>query len=53
MGIHISRIKSLKLDNWEHCHVQTMESNGNNRSNDYYEQHVPSYYRKPGPNDPQ
>ncbi|KAH9422856.1 hypothetical protein DERP_008119 [Dermatophagoides pteronyssinus] len=52
MGIHISRIKSLKLDNWEISHVQTMENNGNCRSNVYYERHVPLYYRRPNPHDP-
>lgn len=53
MGIHISRIKSLKLDNWEISHVQTMENNGNCRSNVYYERNVPLYYRRPNPHDPQ
>ncbi|KPM07039.1 arf-GAP with dual PH domain-containing 2-like protein [Sarcoptes scabiei] len=52
MGIEISRIKSLKLDNWDSSHVKTMEEHGNLLSNAYYEKHVPLYYRKPNSNDP-
>ncbi|KAH9389845.1 hypothetical protein TYRP_007392 [Tyrophagus putrescentiae] len=52
IGIHISRIKSLKLDNWDQSHVATMEANGNALINDYFEKHVPAYYRRPSPSDP-
>ncbi|KAI2797926.1 hypothetical protein BLOT_014778 [Blomia tropicalis] len=52
IGIHISRIKSLKLDNWDQAHVDTMEVNGNLAVNKEYEKHVPPYYRRPSPNDP-
>ena len=53
IGIHISRIKSLKLDNWEQAHVTTMEEQGNRKINEHFEKNVPPYYRRPNPNDPQ
>ncbi|CAG2108265.1 unnamed protein product, partial [Medioppia subpectinata] len=51
IGIHVSRIKSLKLDNWDQSQVIIMEENGNILSKKLYEKHLPLYYRKPHPND--
>ena len=33
--------------------MATMEANGNALINDYFEKHVPAYYRRPSPSDPQ
>ncbi|CAO1632300.1 unnamed protein product [Parajaminaea phylloscopi] len=36
MGTHISKVKSLTLDEWNREQVECMKSLGNARSNDYY-----------------
>ncbi len=53
IGIHVSRIKSLKLDNWDQSQVIIMEENGNIMSKKLYEKYLPIYYRKPQSEDPQ
>ncbi len=49
----MSRIKSLKLDNWDQSQVIIMEENGNVMSKKLYEKYLPLYYRKPQSEDPQ
>lgn len=68
LGSHISRVKSIKLDNWDRTQVTRclqmraiahvllqvagMEEVGNEKAREIYEKHVPIYYRRPRPNDP-
>lgn len=51
MGSHISRIKSVKLDNWDRTQVSCMEENGNEKVRLVYEKHLPEYYRRPKQSD--
>ncbi|RWS25323.1 arf-GAP with dual PH domain-containing 2-like protein [Leptotrombidium deliense] len=53
LTVSISRVKSLKLDNWDQCHVVTMEENGNKAAKALYEKCVPPYYRRPKHDDVQ
>ena len=46
MGAHISKIKHLKLDQWEDAQVTRMKEVGNLNSKLKYEQWVPPSYRK-------
>ena len=47
LGSHISRVKSLCLDNWDKMQVMTMEQMGNAKANLFYLQHLPIYWRIP------
>lgn len=47
LGAHISKIKSVKLDNWDRTQVSMMEDVGNEKANCQYEQYLPNYYRRP------
>ncbi|KAK0043798.1 arf-GAP with dual PH domain-containing protein 1 [Biomphalaria pfeifferi] len=47
LGSSQSRIKSIRLDNWDRDQVQVMEMIGNNKAKEKYEMHVPSYYKRP------
>nr|NP_001071906.1 zinc finger protein [Ciona intestinalis]XP_018673381.1 zinc finger protein isoform X2 [Ciona intestinalis]BAE93292.1 zinc finger protein [Ciona intestinalis] len=53
LGTHVSRVKSCRLDQWADEAVQFMCENGNESVNVVLERHVPIYYRKPVPTDPQ
>jgi len=53
MGAHISKIKHLKLDQWEDSQVARMREVGNHKSKLKYEQWVPSSYRKVTSSTPQ
>ncbi|KAL3285099.1 hypothetical protein HHI36_019223 [Cryptolaemus montrouzieri] len=53
MGVHISKVKHLKLDRWEDSQVQRMKEVGNLKAKMKYEERVPPCYRRPKPNDPQ
>lgn len=53
LGAHISRIKSIKLDNWEDSQIAAMKDMGNRASKQIFEKYVPIYFRKPKPGDPQ
>lgn len=46
MGAHISKIKHLKLDQWEDAQVARMREVGNNNAKLKYEQWVPASYRR-------
>ncbi|XP_005093005.1 arf-GAP with dual PH domain-containing protein 1 isoform X2 [Aplysia californica] len=49
LGSSQSRIKSIKLDNWDKDQVQVMEMIGNVKARDTYELCVPEFYSKPFP----
>lgn len=50
LGVHISKVLSVKLDEWTDDEVDTlMELGGNNVVNSKYEAHIPDNYRKPKP----
>lgn len=53
LGSHISRIKSLTLDNWDRTQVSMMEEMGNTKARVFYEKYLPIYYPRVRPNDPQ
>lgn len=53
MGVHISKVKHLKLDRWEDSQVERMKEVGNIKSKMKYEERVPPCYRRPKENDPQ
>ncbi|XP_043957040.1 arf-GAP with dual PH domain-containing protein 1 isoform X1 [Gambusia affinis] len=53
-GIHrnlSSRVKSIRLDNWEDDLVEFMKSTGNANARAVYEKAVPPYYYRPMKND--
>lgn len=37
LGTHISKVRSLNLDSWDRQMVEFMQSQGNTKSNGYYE----------------
>jgi len=53
MGAHISKIKHLKLDQWEDSQVARMKEVGNLNAKLKYEQWVPPSYRKVDSSTPQ
>lgn len=53
MGAHISKVKHLKLDNWEDSQLDRMREVGNITAKLKYEQRVPVCYRRPVEGDPQ
>lgn len=53
MGVHISKVKHLKLDRWEDSQVERMKEVGNIKAKMKYEERVPTCYRRPNQDDPQ
>lgn len=53
MGVHVSKVKHLKLDRWEDSQVERMKEVGNGIAKLKYEERVPPCYRRPKPDDPQ
>ncbi|XP_018333820.1 arf-GAP with dual PH domain-containing protein 1 isoform X2 [Agrilus planipennis] len=53
MGVHISKVKHLKLDRWEDSQIERMKEVGNITAKLKYEERVPPCYRRPKENDPQ
>lgn len=53
MGVHISKVKHLKLDRWEDSQIERMKEVGNIKSKMKYEERVPPCYRRPKEDDPQ
>ncbi|XP_060582697.1 arf-GAP with dual PH domain-containing protein 1-like [Ruditapes philippinarum] len=47
LGVDTSRVKSIKLDNWDDDQVMKMSEKGNDVVNKKYEQHLPKYYMRP------
>lgn len=53
LGAHLSKVKSIQLDQWNKDQVEFMECHGNAPSWNFYEQNVPPCYRRPLEKDPQ
>ncbi|XP_013387548.1 arf-GAP with dual PH domain-containing protein 1 isoform X2 [Lingula anatina] len=53
LGSHISKVRSLTLDNWDDEQIKKMEEVGNLRAKEKYEQMVPPSYRRPNTKDVQ
>ncbi|XP_070580110.1 arf-GAP with dual PH domain-containing protein 1-like isoform X1 [Ptychodera flava] len=51
LGTHITKVKSLHLDNWNDDQVEFMAAAGNLSAKEKYEQYVPPCVRRPGPTD--
>jgi len=49
LGSHISRVRSLDLDEWPPGHIAVMTSLGNYIANSVWEARTPPSHRKPGP----
>ncbi|XP_074503081.1 stromal membrane-associated protein 1-like isoform X3 [Sebastes fasciatus] len=47
LGVHISRVKSVNLDQWTPEQIQSMVDMGNNRAKQLYEAHLPEGFRRP------
>ena len=47
LGVHISFVQSVSLDNWKDEYIKTMQKWGNKKVNEYYEARLPKNYRKP------
>ncbi|XP_059170070.1 arf-GAP with dual PH domain-containing protein 1-like [Physella acuta] len=47
LGSSQSRIKSIRLDNWDKDQVQVLEMIGNSKAKEKYEMFVPPYYKRP------
>ena len=47
LGVHISAMLSVKLDDWTNEQLDVMDAVGNTRANERYEYHVPDEYPKP------
>ncbi|XP_041803929.1 stromal membrane-associated protein 1 [Chelmon rostratus] len=47
LGVHISRVKSVNLDQWTPEQIQSMVDMGNNRARQLYEAHLPESFRRP------
>ncbi|GER46318.1 calcium-dependent ARF-type GTPase activating protein family [Striga asiatica] len=53
LGVHISKVLSVKLDEWSHEQVDALiEMGGNTAVNLKYEAHIPDNLKKPNPNSP-
>lgn len=52
LGAHISKVKSIILDNWDADQLSMMEEVGNLRAKAKYESFIPVCYRQPCPTDP-
>ncbi|XP_024152458.1 stromal membrane-associated protein 1 isoform X3 [Oryzias melastigma] len=47
LGVHISRVKSVNLDQWTPDQIQSMVDMGNTRAKHLYEAHLPENFRRP------
>ncbi|XP_070772485.1 stromal membrane-associated protein 1-like [Enoplosus armatus] len=47
LGVHISRVKSVNLDQWTPEQIQSMVDMGNSRARKLYEAHLPETFRRP------
>ena len=52
LGVHISFVRSVSLDEWKSTQVEMMVRWGNKRANSYWEATVPEDYYIPDENDP-
>lgn len=53
LGTHISKVKHLKLDNWDYSSLNRMIEMGNRKARMIYEERIPKCYRIPQPDSPQ
>ncbi|XP_013778939.1 arf-GAP with dual PH domain-containing protein 1-like isoform X2 [Limulus polyphemus] len=53
LGSHISKVKSVFMDNWDLAQVQMMKDMGNDKAKEKYQVHVPLCYKRPCPTDVQ
>ncbi|XP_019737763.1 stromal membrane-associated protein 1-like isoform X1 [Hippocampus comes] len=47
LGVHISRVKSVNLDQWTPEQIQSMVDMGNGRAKQLYEAHLPENFSRP------
>ncbi|TNM99409.1 hypothetical protein fugu_012442 [Takifugu bimaculatus] len=47
LGVHISRVKSVNLDQWTPEQIQSMVDMGNHRARRLYEAHLPDSFQRP------
>ncbi|XP_030073329.1 stromal membrane-associated protein 2 [Microcaecilia unicolor] len=47
LGVHISRVKSVNLDQWTEEQIQCMQEIGNAKANRLYEAYLPENFRHP------
>uniref|UniRef100_A0A8C1RU77 Small ArfGAP 1 n=1 Tax=Cyprinus carpio TaxID=7962 RepID=A0A8C1RU77_CYPCA len=47
LGVHISRVKSVNLDQWTPDQIQSVQSMGNTKARQLYEAHLPENFRRP------
>nr|XP_033812574.1 stromal membrane-associated protein 2 [Geotrypetes seraphini] len=47
LGVHISRVKSVNLDQWTEEQIQCMQEMGNAKANRLYEAYLPENFRHP------
>ncbi|NXV36103.1 SMAP2 protein, partial [Rissa tridactyla] len=47
LGVHISRVKSVNLDQWTQEQIQCMQEMGNGKANRLYEAYLPENFRRP------
>ncbi|XP_013860488.1 stromal membrane-associated protein 1 [Austrofundulus limnaeus] len=47
LGVHISRVKSVNLDQWTPEQIQSMVDMGNSRARQLYEAHLPESFKRP------
>jgi len=51
LGVHISRVRSLFLDNWKREELELMRDSGNLKSRTIWEVSLPKYFVRPSAND--
>ncbi|KAJ8365816.1 hypothetical protein SKAU_G00146470 [Synaphobranchus kaupii] len=47
LGVHISRVKSVNLDQWTPAQIQSVQDMGNTRARQTYEANLPDNFRRP------
>uniref|UniRef100_UPI00398E7517 stromal membrane-associated protein 1 isoform X2 n=1 Tax=Pristiophorus japonicus TaxID=55135 RepID=UPI00398E7517 len=47
LGVHISRVKSVNLDQWTPEQIQCMQDMGNTKARHLYEADLPEHFRRP------
>ncbi|KAF7663821.1 hypothetical protein LDENG_00198110 [Lucifuga dentata] len=47
LGVHISRVKSVNLDQWTPEQIQSMVDMGNTKARQLYEAHLPENFKRP------
>ncbi|XP_067115396.1 LOW QUALITY PROTEIN: stromal membrane-associated protein 1-like [Osmerus mordax] len=47
LGVHISRVKSVNLDQWTSEQIQSVQDMGNTRARKLYEANLPDNFRRP------